>query len=154
MVTHDLRCAGCGRIFYDVMIPCVDDVREGRYKCGRCGTGVLLILWLKPPAVNGVEKGSTWFRPGYNVQLGRSFASLDEHNKYVKEKGLQVIGPDEWRHGENTAHEPEEKWDHGAFVEAAKRGWEDTVEHGQNYSIPKVDRGDTVVVDTTTGRET
>ena len=152
MIVHDLKCSGCGRVLCDVMIADVDTVRDGRAKCG-CG-GAFVILWLRPPAITGTETSSTWFKPGYNVQLGRSFASFDEHQKYVKEKGLVLMGPDEYRRSVNNAHEAPEAWDHEGFVEAAKAGWEETVVGGKTISIPKVDRGDTVVVDSTTGKET
>jgi hypothetical protein len=153
MVIHDLRCVACGQLYRDVMIADVEVVRSGRALCAGCG-GVLHILWLRSPAITGTETGSTWFKPGYNVQLGRSFSSFDEHQKYVKEKGFQLIGPDEYRRSVNASHEPEEPWDHAGFVAAAKRGWDETVVGGKMYSIPKVDRNDTVVVDSTTGKET
>ena len=152
-VIHDLRCSGCGLVYPDALIADVEVVRSGRALCAACG-GPLVILWLKAPAITGTETNSTWFKPGYNVQLGRSFATFDEHQKYVKERGIQMMGPEEFRRTENTVHEPEEKWDHEGYVEAAKRGWAETVEGGKMYTIPKVDRSDTVVVDSTTGKET
>lgn len=146
MIVHDLVCQKCRRILRDVMIPSLDALRMGCEKCG-CG-GVFEIIWLRAPAITGTETGSRWFKPGYNVQLGRRFESFDEHQKYVKEHKLDIVGPEEYKRSQNMAHEPsEDPWDHEGFVEAAKAGWDETIEGGKLIPIPQVDRNETMVVD-------
>jgi hypothetical protein len=129
MITHDLRCNHCGFIRRDVMMQSPDDLKTA-LPCS-CG-GRYEITYLKFPGVIG--NGHGWFKPGYNVQLGRSFSSFDEHEKYVKEKGLVVMGPEEAKRSRDLAHEPPEPKLEGVR-EAMEAAYHETFELGKMQTL-------------------
>lgn len=135
MIVHDLRCNHCGYIKRDVFMQSPDDLKDA-LPCS-CG-GRYEIAYLKFPSVVGTETGATWFKPGYNFQLGRSFSSFDEHQKYVKEKGLIVMGPEEAKRNRDLAHEPSEPKLEGVR-EAMEAAYHETFELGKMVKPKKLD---------------
>ena len=79
------------------------------------------------------------------MQTGKTFQSYGDYKKYCRDNNIEVVSNREFQ--TNLSEPSEEPWDHRKFVEAAKDGWEEVIEGGKRYEIPKVDRTTTAVVD-------
>jgi len=134
-ICHDLKCKNCRFVRHDVLMNSPDDLKTA-VPCS-CG-GRYEITYLTFPGVIGTETGATWFKPGYNVQLGRSFSSYDEHQRYVKAKGLVVMGPEEAKRSRDLAHEPPEPKLEGVR-EAMEAAYHETFEMGKMRTPKKLD---------------
>jgi hypothetical protein len=78
----------------------VADFRR-EWPCQNCA-GVAQQIWLRAPGLAGVEEPSTrgirrTFQPGYDVQSGRVFNSRTEREKWAKGRGLEGLGPEEFK---------------------------------------------------------
>jgi hypothetical protein len=144
MIVHDLSCNNCGLLRRDVLLKHVEDI--ALLPPCQCG-GRFEVIWLKAPAVVGTETGATWFRPGYNIQLGRYFSSFDEHQKYIKAKGITIQGPDEFRRTQAAIplEPPEPKLE--GFKDAMKEAWDETIIGGKIVLPKKLDETPTIAVD-------
>ena len=144
MIVHDLHCNRCGILRRDVLLKRVEEiVLLAPCSCG----GRFEIIWLKPPSIVGTETNSTWFRPGYNVQLGKTFHSFDEHQKYVKERGIEVVGPDEAKRNHRGPSTDSSDVELPGFKDLMRDTWEETVIGGKVYQPKKLDETPTVAVD-------
>lgn len=127
MIRHDFRCGKCQFVFEVTFDSSLDFKRE--WPCQNCG-GVAVQIWLRAPGLAGVEEPSTRgisrsFQPGYDIQSGRYFNSRSERDRYVKERGLVLMGPQEWdrtRKAQSETHTP--KINERALEEAAQKSWE------------------------------
>jgi hypothetical protein len=124
---YDFRCAKCGTVFETSMS--FEQLRR-ELPC-RCG-GVAVLAWLKAPGLAGVSEPSTrgitrTFTPGYDIQLGKTFADRAERDRYLKSRGLEAVGPDEWHRNQSSMpsrqdSEPEFR----DLGDVMKESWEET----------------------------
>ena len=125
MIRHDFACTKCGMRF-EVTFDSSSDFRK-EWPCENCG-GVAVQIWLQAPGLAGVEEPSTRgvarsFEPGWDVQSGKYFNTRAERDRYVKGRGLELMGPKEWdRTLKNLPSEREP--DRATLEEAAQKSWE------------------------------
>ena len=111
---------------FEVAFATHTDFRK-EWPCQNCG-GVAIQVWLQAPGLAGVEEPGTRgvsrsFEPGHDVQSGRYFNSRAERDRYVKGRGLELMGPKEW---DRTwkALPSEREPDRATLEEAAQKSWE------------------------------
>lgn len=127
MIRHDFKCTKCGMVA-EVTFDSSSDFRK-EWPCANCG-GVAVQIWLRAPGLAGVEEPSTRgvsrsFEPGYDIQSGRYFNTRSERDRYVKARGLELMGPQEWDRTRKAMPEsPEHKVNERALEEAAQKAWE------------------------------
>lgn len=123
MPTHDFRCTKCGATWEVFMT--IDQLRR-ELPCS-CG-GVAVLTWLKAPGLGGVSEPSTrgvrpTFKPGFDVQLGRHFNTRSERDSYAKSRGLEIVGPEEWKRNAD-AGKRETEITRAELTEVMKDAWD------------------------------
>jgi len=126
VILHDFRCAKCGFTFEVAFPSSLDFKRE--IPCRNC-EGVAVQIWLRAPGLAGVEEPGTRgisrsFQPGYDVQSGRHFNTRADRDRYVKERGLVLMGPQEWDRTRKAMPERPEP-DHATLPEAMEKSWQE-----------------------------
>ena len=139
MLFHDFRCPRCSVTEYDVLVVSGDFPPN----CPACGEP-MRIIHLKMPGVVGTDTGATWFKPGYDVQAGRVFHDRSEQQAWLKHKGLQEMGSEEYKRSMNNAHDPEPKFE--GLHEAAEEAYHEVFVEGKRYETHKLDKPPDVVV--------
>lgn len=137
-MNHDFLCPKCGG-WTEVSFT-LAELEKGpprQIECS-CG-GVARHTWRTAPGLAGVTEPGTrgirkTFEPGtYDVQAGRSFASLKERDDYLKRRGLVALGPEEFKRTIDSTNEPQP--DFSTLPAAMKDAWEE-VEAGKASGLP------------------
>lgn len=123
MIRHDYLCTSCGHTEEVVFDDFSQFQKEIPCSCG----GRAVQVWLQAPGLAGVsEPGSRGidrtFTPGYDIQSGRIFADRADRDKYLRERKLIALGPEEYKRSVNSSHsEPEP--DYSGLVPAMKEAY-------------------------------
>ena len=127
MIRHDFRCVKCGCTF-EISFASGDDFRR-EWPCPTCA-GSAIQVWLPAPGLAGVSEPGTRgvsrsFEPGHDVQSGRYFNDRAERDRYVKGRGLELMGPKEWDRTMKAMPDPTDREPNRATLEeAAQKSWE------------------------------
>jgi len=126
VIRHDFKCAKCGNIFVVAFDSSEDFQRT--WPCLTCG-GNANQIWLQAPGLAGVEEPGTRgvsrsFEPGHDVQSGRFFNTRAERDRYVKGRGLELMGPKEWDRTFKALPSGPREPDRATLEEAAQKSWE------------------------------
>lgn len=127
MIRHDFRCTKCNYTYEISFASSLDFRRE--WPCPNCA-GIGIQIWLKAPGLAGVEEPGTRgvdrsFIPGMDIQSGRYFNTRAERDRYVKSKGLELMGPKEWDRTRKNLPSREPKVDETKLVDACEHAWQD-----------------------------
>jgi hypothetical protein len=126
VIRHDFHDPKCGQTF-EVTFACSSDFRR-EVPC-YCG-GTAHQVWLRAPGLAGVSEPGTRgvsrsFEPGHDVQSGRWFNDRAERDRYVKGRGLELMGPKEWDRTMKSLPDPTDREPNRATLEkAAQKSWE------------------------------
>jgi hypothetical protein len=127
VIRHDFRCTKC-KFQFEVVFDCSDAFRR-EWPCVNC-SGVAHQVWLRAPGLAGVSEPSTRgvsrsFEPGWDVQSGKYFNDRAERDKYVKGRGLELMGPKEWDRTMKALPDPTSREpDRATLEEAAEKSWQ------------------------------
>lgn len=127
MRAFDYKCLKCGQ-WTEAYIE-TERVPEAIYcECG----GVAQRRWRKGPGIVG-DGGF------HSAQLGKTFSSRSEFNKYCKDNNLEVLGTREWHHTqrESGREDIEEKERDEKITQALEESWQRVIVGKQ--SVPQMD---------------
>lgn len=118
-VVHDHECENCGKSFEAFV---AWDERE--IECPRCN-GRAVRVFKHFGGMLGKNKGKY---PYFDVQLGTNVESSQHRDRIAKERGLEVMGNQEWersRHAPRTPDPLDSDEPDPQLIEIAKRAWDD-----------------------------
>ncbi len=116
MPLYDVKCLKCGALG-ECFFESSDPNRVAQCSCG----GYAHIEWRGFGGMMGKNKG---IYPHHDVQLGMTIESSQHRDRVAKERGLAVLGPDEFRRSMNNQHEPEPSMiGHPQVIEAMEKAY-------------------------------
>lgn len=119
MILHDYACNSCSAQFEAVVA-----VEQKKIPCQSCG-GVAERVYRRMSGMPGKNKG---VYPYFDVQLGVTLESSSHRDRVAKERGLLVMGNDEFKRSRNAPRTPNpmdsDEVD-PVLIETAKRAWDD-----------------------------
>lgn len=119
-VLNDYECGSCKSIFEAML-----EWDQRQIHCYRCQTGVANRVFLKAPGFNGRNKGVF---PRFDTQLGITLESSQHMERIAKERGLAIMGNEEWNRSRNAPRTPDPMDSNEPdpqLIEIAKRAWDD-----------------------------
>jgi putative FmdB family regulatory protein len=119
-VLHDYRCLKCQRTF-EAFVNAEDDVLQ----CPLCGEGMAQRVFLRMGGMLGPNKGRY---PYFDKQLGITLESSQHRDRVAKERGLVVMGRQEFDRSRNAPRSPDPLDDPNPdpkLIEIAKKVWDD-----------------------------
>jgi putative FmdB family regulatory protein len=119
-VLHDYRCLKCQRTF-----EALADVEARILPCPLCGQGTAERVFLRMGGMLGRNKGKY---PYFDKQLGVTLESSQHRDRVAKERGLVVMGVDEYNRSRNAPRSPDPLDDPNPdpkLIEIAKKVWDD-----------------------------
>jgi len=125
---------------FEVSFATITDFRR-EWPCQNCG-GVAHQVWLKAPGLAGVEEPSTrgvsrTFQPGKDLQSGQYFESRTDRDRWLKQRGLEALGPEEYDRSRKAAKEDPEP-DYSGLIPAMKEALEESQSSGAPPFRPDV----------------
>ncbi len=124
------------------------------WPCSNCA-GVAVHIWLRAPGLAGVEEPGTRgvsrsFQPGHDIQSGRYFNTRSERDRYVKSRGLELMGPKEWDRTRKALPEnPEPKVSEEKLAEACQKSWEELQAGHRPPPMEKFETDDAIITEET-----
>ena len=120
-ILYDYRCETCRHQFEALV-----DNREKELPCPICHQTALRIFSFRG-AMNGKSKG---LFPYFDTQLGCTLESAQHRDRVAKERGLVIMGNEEWKRSRDAPRTPDPMESDSAeptpeVVEMAKRLWDD-----------------------------
>ena len=115
MICYDFRCLKCGQDWEAIFPSAAQATQTLPCNCG----GEAQHIW-KSFGGKGRIGGEKGRYPRYEIQAGRTFHSAKEENAYLKSKGLEKMGPDEYRRSVSYS-EPEP--DYSGIKDCMKEAW-------------------------------
>lgn len=119
-VLHDYRCLKCQRTFEALV-----NVEDRVVPCPLCHVGTAERVFLKMGGMLGRNKG---LYPRFDVQLGITLESAQHRDRVAKERGLVVMGVEEYNRSRNAPRSPDPLDDPNPdpkLIEIAKKVWDD-----------------------------
>lgn len=119
MINHDYRCRRCSKLFEAFVDP-----NDRVLPCPAC-EGESDRVYRKFGQMLGKSKG---LYPRFDTQLGVTLESAQHMERVAKERGLEVMGNQEWersRHASRTPDPMDSDEPDPQLIEIAKRAWDD-----------------------------
>ncbi len=119
-ILHDYICLKCQRTFEALV-----NVEERVLPCPLCGDGPAHRVFLSFGGMLGANKGRF---PYFDNQLGVTLESAQHRDRVAKERGLVVMGREEYDRSRNAPRSPDPLDDPNPdpkLIEIAKKVWDD-----------------------------
>lgn len=120
MILHDYRCANCSAVFEAFV-----NVDQHIVPCPICNEGMARRVFLRMGGMLGKNKGKY---PYFDKQLGVTLESSSHRDRVAKERGLVVMGVEEYNRSRNAPRSPDPLDDPNPdpkLIEIAKKVWDD-----------------------------
>ena len=120
MILHDYECNACRRIS-EAMV----DPSEQFIACPVCRVGKAERVYLRMSSMPGKNKG---LYPRFDTQLGITLESSQHMERVAKERGLAIMGNQEWERSRNAPRTPnpmDSDEPDPQLIEIAKKAWDD-----------------------------
>ena len=124
MPLYDYRCHSCRYTFEAMANP-----EQHIIECPRCALPDAERVWIRFGGMLGRNKG---VYPYFDKQLGVTLESSQHRDRVAKQRGLVVMGREEFdrsRHGPSTPDPLDDPNPDPKLIECAKKAWEDTKYH-------------------------
>lgn len=146
MIQHDYRCSKCSTT-YEIAWNTFEDFRK-EVDCA-CG-GTAIQVWRKAPGLAGVEEPSTrgvrrTFHAGLDVQTGKYFQSRVERERYIRSRGLEIIGPEEHKRM-LTQITPDPEPEMAGLKDAMEKSWQELHAGKPAPPMGQIDLGKDIVM--------
>jgi putative FmdB family regulatory protein len=119
VITHDYECGAC-RALFEAMV----EVEQRELPCPDCG-GRAVRVFRHFGSMLGKSKG---IYPYFDKQLGVTLESSQHRDRVAEERGLVVMGVDEYNRSRNAPRSPDPLDDPNPdpkLIEIAKKVWDD-----------------------------
>lgn len=118
-ILFDYRCRKCSHTFEALV-----DNREPELPCPICTEPAVRLFSWRGGFV-GQSKGKF---PYFDIQLGTTVDSAQHRDRIAKERGLEIMGNEEWERSRNAPRTPDpldSDEPDPQLIEIAKRAWDD-----------------------------
>jgi len=116
MITHDYLCEKCGEMFEEFVTP-----EQYVVSCPVCSSHANRV-YMSFGGMLGKNKGKF---PYFDMQLGTTLESTAHRDRIAKERGLFVMGNDEFRRTRNAPRSVPQGPSESERAEDAKKLWDD-----------------------------
>lgn len=119
-VNHDYECESCKSMFEALV-----EVEQRVVECPVCHTGKATRVYKVFGTMLGKSKG---LYPRFDTQLGITLESAQHMEKVARQRGLVPMGKQEFDRSRHAPRTPDPLYDDKpdpAFIEQAKRDWDD-----------------------------